>query len=129
MKESSLKKRYSIKLLANIISGVIGAIIIAIVPKALGPVAYGQFVYLQEFFIKVIGFLDMGTSIAFFTKLSAKQNRKELITFYFIYSFIILILIIGFITIINSFNLTSHVIPNIPNEYIYYGLFFGISIS
>lgn len=56
MQEHSLKKRYSIKLFANIISAVIGAIMVAIVPKALGPIAYGQFVYLQEFFVKAIGY-------------------------------------------------------------------------
>ena len=59
--EDSLKKRYSIKLLANILTAVVGAVIIAIVPKALGPVAYGEFIYLQDFFMKIIGFLDMGS--------------------------------------------------------------------
>ncbi|MDQ7060718.1 MAG: oligosaccharide flippase family protein [Sulfurimonas sp.] len=125
MKEDSLKKRYSIKLFANIISGIIGAILIAIVPKALGPIAYGQFVYLQDFFMKAIGFLDMGSSIAFFTKLSARHTRKELITFYFIYSFLVMSFIFCFIFIINNFDLTSYILPDIPNEYIYFGLFFG----
>ena len=59
MQEHSLKKRYTIKLFANLISGIIGAILIGIVPKALGPIAYGQFIYLQDFFAKIIGFLDM----------------------------------------------------------------------
>ena len=125
MQEHSLKKRYSIKLFANIISAIIGAIIIAIVPKALGPVAYGQFVYLQEFITKAIGFLDMGSSIAFFTKLSAKANRKELITFYFLYSFVVLCLIVGFIFIVNTLGYSDYILPDIPNEYIYFGLFFG----
>jgi O-antigen/teichoic acid export membrane protein len=125
MKESSLKKRYSIKLFANIIGGIIGAIMIAIVPKALGPVAYGQFVYLQEFFSKAIGFLDMGSSIAFFTKLSARQDRKELITFYFFYSFIVLCLIFGFIYLSNIFGYIHHLIPNISINYIYMGLIFA----
>ena len=75
MQEDSLKKRYSIKLFANIISGVIGAILVAIVPKALGPVAYGQFTYLQDFFMKVIGFLDMGSSIAFLQ--NSPQSTQE----------------------------------------------------
>ena len=122
--EDSLKKRYSIKLLANIISGIIGAILIAIVPKALGPVAYGQFVYLQEFFIKVIGFLDMGSSMAFFTKLSARHTRKELITFYFIYSMLLLIFVFSFVFIVDTFNYTETILPAIPNQYIYLGLFF-----
>lgn len=125
MKEDSLKKRYVIKLLANIISGIIGAVIVAIVPKALGPIAYGQFVYLQDFFMKVIGFLDMGSSIAFFTKLSAKKNRKELITFYFLYSFLALLIVVLFIYLVKVFGYRDIILPNIPNEYIFMGLFFG----
>ncbi|MEA2016995.1 MAG: oligosaccharide flippase family protein, partial [Campylobacterota bacterium] len=125
MHEDSLKKRYSFKLFASIISGIIGAILIAIVPKALGPIAYGQFVYLQDFFMKIIGFLDMGSSIAFFTKLSARHTRKELISFYFIYSLVVLFIVSMFIFIINIFGYTSNILPDIPNEYIYMGLFFG----
>jgi O-antigen/teichoic acid export membrane protein len=125
MQETSLKKRYSIKLFTNIISSIIGAILISIVPKALGPVAYGQFVYLQEFFIKAIGFLDMGSSIAFFTKLSARAERKELILFYFLYSFFVLLIIFGFIFVCDTFGFLSAIIPNISIEYIYLGLFFG----
>lgn len=88
MQETSLKKRYSVKLFTNIIIGIVNAILISIVPKALGPVAYGQFIYLQEFFTQAIGLLDMGSSMAFFTKLSARHDRKELIAFYFLYSFL-----------------------------------------
>jgi len=125
MKEDSLKKRYSVKLFASIISGVIGAILIAIVPKALGPVAYGQFVYLQDFFMKVIGFLDMGSSIAFFTKLSARHTRKELIAFYFIYSLVVLLVVSLFIFLIKHFDYTLTLLPDIPKQYIFMGLFFG----
>ena len=125
MQEDSLKKRYTIKLFANIVSGIIGAILIAIVPKALGPIAYGQFVFLQDFFMKAIGFLDMGSSIAFFTKLSARHTRKELITFYFSYSFVVLSFILCFIFMVNNFDVTSYILPDIPNEYIYLGLIFG----
>jgi len=125
MQETSLKKRYSIKLFANIMGGIIGAIIVAIVPKALGPIAYGQFMYLQEFFIKAIGFLDMGSSIAFFTKLSARADRKELITFYFLYSFVVLLLIFGFIFVSDIFGFLSAIVPDISTDYIYLGLFFG----
>ena len=125
MQEHSLKKRYAIKLFANIISGVIGAILVAIVPKALGPIAYGQFVYLQDFFMKAIGFLDMGSSIAFFTKLSARHERKELISFYFLYSLLLLIILSVFIYSVKSFGYTDTLLPNIPNEYIFMGLTFG----
>jgi len=124
-KEDSLKKRYGIKLLATVVSGLINAVLIAIVPKALGPVFYGQFVYLQDFFMKALGFLDMGSSIAFFTKLSAKQTRKELISFYFLYSLLILSILLAFIYSMQSFGYTNILLPNISKEYIFMGLFFG----
>ena len=98
---------------------------IAIVPKALGPVTYGQFVYLQDFFMKIISFLDMGSSIAFFTKLSARHTRKELITFYFSYSILILIILSLFVIVVKYFGYTNTLMPEIPNEYIFMGLFFG----
>ena len=123
--EDSLKKRYSIKLFANIMSAMIGGILIAIVPKALGPVQYGQFVYLQDFFMKIIGFLDMGSSIAFFTKLSAKHTRKELITFYALYSSAVLITTLLFVLAISKLGFSGTLLPEVPNEYIYLGLFFA----
>ncbi|MFK5974987.1 MAG: oligosaccharide flippase family protein [Sulfurovum sp.] len=128
MPTSSLKKRYIIKLFANIVSGIIGAILIAIVPKSLGPIAYGQFIYIQNFFTQIIGFLDMGSSIAFFTKLSADNNRKELISFYFFYSFIILLLVLSFVLAINILGVSDKVLPNIPNQYIIMGLFYGFFV-
>ena len=74
----SLKKRYAIKLLANIVTGIINAVLVAIVPKALGPIVYGQFTFLQQFFNQLVAFMDASTSIGFFTKLSAKKCRREL---------------------------------------------------
>ncbi|WP_419770605.1 MAG: oligosaccharide flippase family protein [Candidatus Marinarcus sp.] len=125
MQESSLKKRYVIKLFANIINILLNAIIIAIIPKALGPVYYGQFVYLQDFFNKTISFLDMGSSMAFFIKLSARHDRKELITFYFLYSFIVLCLILSFVYMSDIFSFIHYIIPDISLEYIYMALVLG----
>lgn len=126
--EDSLKKRYSIKLVANIINALINAVLIAIVPKALGPIAYGQFVFLQDFYAKIIGFLDMGTSLAFFTKLSARHNRKELITFYFFYSLAVFFVITLAIIMIHYCGMNNTLLPEIPVEYIYLGLVYGFLI-
>jgi O-antigen/teichoic acid export membrane protein len=125
VQEDSLKKRYSLKLLANIISGVIGAILIAIVPKALGPLSYGHFVYLQDFFTKLLGFLDSGSSLAFFTKLSANTKRKELLKFYFFYALFILLFSILGVYLINNLGFTDTFFPNIPKEYIFFGLVYA----
>lgn len=121
----TLKKRYIVKLLANIVSAVIGAVIVAVVPKALGPIAYGQFIYLQNFFIQVIGFLEMSSSLAFFTKLSARRDRKELIGFYFLFTLWILIILLCSIVIFDKLDYLDNLIPDIEIKYIYLGLFFG----
>jgi O-antigen/teichoic acid export membrane protein len=123
--EDTLKKRYIIKLIASFISGLVNIILIAIVPKALGPVAFGQFSYLQQFFSQIIAFLDAGTSTAFFTKLSAKHERKELIKFYFIFSFLLLIALFILINGIDLYEYSNYFLPDIPTEYIYLGLLFG----
>ncbi|WGW00508.1 oligosaccharide flippase family protein [Vibrio sp. YMD68] len=124
MNESSLKKRYVVKLFASIVNGVIGMALVAIVPRAIGPVAYGQFVYLQQFFTQLIGFLDASTSIAFFTKLSANSERKDLIAFYARYSISIFLLLIAFFYMLNVFEIAEYILPEVNNEYIYLGLIF-----
>ncbi|GAH85102.1 unnamed protein product, partial [marine sediment metagenome] len=66
-KEDSLKKRYFFKLCANLIGLPISIVIQSIIPRGLGPSAYGDFTFLTNFFTKVTGFFDAGTSIAFYT--------------------------------------------------------------
>jgi len=124
--ERSLKKRYLIKLLSNIIHGFINIILVAIVPKALGPVAFGHFSYLQQFFSQVIAFLDAGTSTAFFTKLSARNGRKELLTFYFILSLALICVLFCILYLMDTFDYLGFFLPSIPSEYIVYGALFGI---
>jgi O-antigen/teichoic acid export membrane protein len=123
--EDSLKKRYSIKLIANIISGIINIILVAIVPKALGTVAFGQFSYLQQFFSQLIAFLDAGTSTAFFSKLSARHERKELISFYFLFSLSLVLLLFSIVFFVDIAGFIDLFLPDIPPEYVYLGLWFG----
>lgn len=125
MKESSLRARYLVKLIASIASGLVGMIVIAIVPRAIGASSYGQFVYLQQFFTNIIGFLDAGSSIGFFTKLSAKPKRKVIITLYSIYSLMIFISIAFFFGISNKLGFSSHILPGINQDYIFLGIFFA----
>ena len=123
--EESLKKRYLIKLLSNLINGAINILFLALVPKALGPVAYGQFSYLQQLFSQLFGLADAGTSMAFFTKLSSHPQRKELISFYALYMGVVLIAISLFIYLLHCTPLTQALFPNIPQEYIVIGMGLG----
>lgn len=123
--EESLKKRYLIKLLSNLINGAINIIFIALIPKALGPVAYGQFSYLQQFFSQILGLADAGTSMAFFTKLSSDPKRTELISFYALYMGAIFILVSFMIYLLRYTPFAETLFPNIPQEYIFIAMGLG----
>lgn len=90
--ETSLKKRYLFKLMTNFVGFGIGLITQAIVPRALGPSAYGNFSFLTNFFLQLTGFLNLNSSTAFYTKLSQRQQDKGLISFYFYWTLVIGIL-------------------------------------
>lgn len=122
---SSLNKRYLIKLLSNVVSGVVNIAIMAIVPQTLGPTAFGQFSYLQQFFSQVLAFLDAGTSTAFFTKLSANQGRRELVSYYAVISLLLLLLLCFLVYLIDITSLHVVVISDIPIQLIYLGMIFG----
>jgi O-antigen/teichoic acid export membrane protein len=82
MISQSLKKRYLAKLATNLVGLVIGLFTMAIIPRGLGPKAYGDFSFLTDFFNQLIGLFTLATSIGFFTKLSQRQNEFGLISFY-----------------------------------------------
>jgi O-antigen/teichoic acid export membrane protein len=81
----SLVKRYLYKLFTNLSSLAINLVTQAIIPRGLGPRAYGDFNFLTNFFTQVIGFLDMGTSIGFYTKLCQRPKESPLIKFYVLF--------------------------------------------
>ena len=82
MPPDSLKKRYLVKLSANLVGLAVSVVTQAIIPRGLGPKAYGDFHFLSNFFNTVAGFLNIGTSIGFYTKLSQRQRDFGLVSFY-----------------------------------------------
>ena len=88
-KQDSLKKRYIYKLFANFFGLGISFITQAIIPRGLGPKAYGDFNFLTNFFSQVVSFLDMGASTAFYTKLSQRPKESSLVSFYLYFAGII----------------------------------------
>jgi len=82
---SSLAKRFFYKLSTNLIGLAVGLLTQAIIPRGLGPKAYGDFNFLTEFFNKVIGFFEMGTSSYFFTRVSQRPKDTQLLGFYSVF--------------------------------------------
>lgn len=122
MKEDSLKKRYFYKLLTNIISLPIALVTQAIIPRILGPMSYGSYSFLTGFFSSIIGFLDSGTSIGLYTKLSQRQSEEGLISFYWQFVLSIFAIIILLISSIFIIGIDDFVWPDLTVKYVYLGL-------
>lgn len=124
-KEDTLRKRYFFKLSSNFVSGGISAIIQLMVPRSLGPTAYGNFGFLTVFFNNVVGTLDMGSSFWFYTKLSQEKDNKIIIFYRFIMSVIVL-LVLGFVIIATSTTIREKIWLGQSNQVIYMAMIFAI---
>lgn len=96
-KKDSLNKRYFFKLLANIIGFLIGIVTQMIIPRGLGPKAYGDFNFLTNFFTQIVSFMDMGTSTCFYIKVSGRPKENSLISFYAGFVLIVTLVVLGFV--------------------------------
>lgn len=72
----SIKKRYIVSLLINILLFIPRLLNASLVPRSLGPAGYGDFQFLINNFLSIKNFLDFGTSTAFFTY-SAKNDESS----------------------------------------------------
>ena len=72
MNKQSLKVRYLYKLITNLVGIPIGLITDSIIPRALGSKLYGDFSFISGFFQNLMSFFDMGSSNAFYDKISKR---------------------------------------------------------
>ena len=80
--QASLRRRYFFKLGSNAVNLAVNIGTQAIIPRGLGPQAYGDFNYLTSFFNQVVTFLDMGSSMGFDTKLARRPYERGLVRFF-----------------------------------------------
>jgi O-antigen/teichoic acid export membrane protein len=103
MSVDSLRKRYLFKLSSSLLGFAISIIVQAIVPRGLGPEAFGNYTFLTSILIQIVLFFDLGNTSGFFVKLSQRPREFKIATFYFYFTllgfslFIFGIAIISFI--------------------------------
>jgi O-antigen/teichoic acid export membrane protein len=119
MATDSLKKRYFAKLSANFVGFAISLVTEAVVPRGLGPRAYGDFSFLSNFFTQIVGFLDMGTATCFYTKLSQRQQDFGLVSFYLSLTGLICFLIFVIVAFVHVTGIYPKILPDQHIFYIY----------
>ena len=128
IKEDSLKKRYFYKLFTNLTGLVISVVTMGIIPRGLGPKAYGDFNFLSNFFSQIVSFFDMGTSICFYTNLSKRPKESGLVTFYFYFIGIVSVITIAFVFINHLTSAYVYIWPEQAIYYIYLAVGWGILV-
>lgn len=91
-KTDSLGKRYLFKLVSNVATIPLFFILEAVLPRALGPSAYGNYNFATSLFQNFTNFLDMGTSTCLFTALSKRPKEFGLVAFYARIAVVVLLL-------------------------------------
>lgn len=119
---SSVKKRYFFKLLSGIASLSSNLLIMLIVPRALGPARFGDYTFLYNFFSQAISFLETGSSIALYTKLSKHNYQQGVITFYLSVILLIVALLGTFVCVVHSLGFLNQVWPGQYPIFIWAGL-------
>lgn len=125
-KVDSLKKRYFVRLFANIIGFIISLVTQSIIPRSLGPKSYGDFSYLTNVSTQIVGFFDMGTSTAFYTKISQRQKEFGLVSFYITFSLIASAMVFSLVVLSQIASFDSILWPDQSIFFVYLAILFAI---
>ncbi len=118
--KNTLKKRYFYKVTSNIVTILSGLFTSAIVPRALGVNAYGDFSFVNNVISQILSFLDMRASTCFYVKLSQRQSESKIITFYGIYTLLIFFILFIIVSILSIPSSRHFILENVDEKIIWF---------
>jgi len=125
----SLRKRYFFKLFSSLAGFLFGLVSQIVIPRGLGPEAYGSFSFLTNFFSQLLGFFDFGFSVCFYNNLSKDRLRPGLVSFYFSFTGIMSGLLVLFVAIAMAASLQAFIWPGQAGPYVYAALGLAILVG
>ncbi len=82
MKTPPLGRRFLARAGGSLLAVPLNLALQAVVPRTLGPTSYGNYSYLSAWFTETIGFLEGGSSSAFFAKWSQRPKEDGIASFF-----------------------------------------------
>ena len=92
-----------------------------LIPRGLGPEIYGNFEFISSFFTRVVNFLNMGSSTAFYTKLSQRPREFGLVSFYLKFCGLMVFFLFLIVIVSHLLNIYTFLWPDQSLTYIYLG--------
>lgn len=118
----SLPRRYFKKLISNFISLASGFIVTSIVPRALGPQAFGKFSFITDIYSQIFIFLESGSSNALYNKISHDHQNVLLLRKYSKFLFLVNLLVFCGLAVAFSLDLSKYIFADIEARFILMGL-------
>ncbi len=97
MRNDSINKRFSFKILSSVISAAMSLLTVSLMTRALGPVLLGKFDFLRAQFNSIVSFLNNGSAKAFYNYNSRHDQHQKshgAIVFYRIFVGVVSLLVI-----------------------------------
>ncbi|MDR0827574.1 MAG: oligosaccharide flippase family protein [Desulfovibrio sp.] len=113
-KNDSLGKRYLFKLVSNFAAIPLFLVMEAVLPRALGPAAYGNFSFATALFLNFTNFFDLGSSTCLNTSLAKRPDEFKLAAFYLRFALIVLLLCLASALIMHLPGAGAALMPGLP---------------
>ena len=127
MTDDSIEKRFFYKTASNLFNLGTGLLKVTIVPRILGPIAFGQFGFMRATFSSVVEFFSLSTSKAFFNYNSKNKNSYAAVVFYSWFSLILAVLFSLGLALVLILGLNNVFFPEITLRFIVLGATLGMS--
>ncbi len=124
----SLKKRYLYKIFANIVGLLSNLVVASIVPRSLGPKSYGDFNFVTHFFDQIMELVDGRSSVGAIIKIALRPRESGLVVFYLYFSFLVSMLVFGFLGVAYLFSLESFIWPGQLTKIIFLGCLWSVLV-
>lgn len=118
---SFIFKRVLAKIRSNLVLGIINAISVAILPRALGPSNYGSLHFIRNSFTGIFGIIDLNGTEAHFIYSSKNEKTKYVNFFHTYYCFIVGSLALLFLSVMVLTNSVYVLFPGQKIEYLFWG--------
>src|SRR3990172_8230840 len=128
MLKHSLLERYSSKIVSNLLVMILGILNVTLLPRALGPVHYGNFSFLCDSFNKIVSFASLNTQMAHFVYISKDNANPKYTKFYIWFCLVVGFVILAFIPLAYCLGMGTHLWPNQRIELVILAAVLGILI-